>query len=195
MIGVGTLLLVEVAGSGPLDQSGLSRTCDAAGPQVVAGWRRYPRWVVEFAVLGPLEVRAAPTGDVPIRRGLPRTLLIALLLRPGQTVSSDALIDLLWSDADLPRNPANALQIQVSYLRKTLANAEPDGAGLLVTRAGGYALAVERDAVDAHRFEAITRAFTDLSTSGIDRGAARGPRRGGCRARAVAGHCVGGRRG
>ncbi len=118
--------------------------------------------VVEFAVLGPLEVRAAPTGDVPIRRGLPRTLLIALLLRPGQTVSSDALIDLLWSDADLPRNPANALQIQVSYLRKTLANAEPDGAGLLVTRAGGYALAVDRDAVDAHRFEAITRAFTDL---------------------------------
>src|SRR5688572_21205009 len=99
-MGVGTLLLVGVGGLWPLDQSALSRACDSApGPR-----RRVslPSLVVEFAVLGPLEVRAAPAGDVPIRRGLARTLLIALLLRPGQTMSSDALIDLLWTDADLP---------------------------------------------------------------------------------------------
>ena len=40
----------------------------------------------------------------------------------------------------LPRNPANALQIQVSYLRKTLGGAEPGGSTVLETRAGGYAL-------------------------------------------------------
>jgi predicted ATPase/DNA-binding SARP family transcriptional activator len=118
---------------------------------------------VEFAILGPLEVRA-PAGAVPIRRGLPRTLLIALVLRPGQTVSSDFLAELLWGDDDLPRNPANALQIQVSYLRKTLGNAEPDGAALLETRAGGYALAVDRDRVDAHRFESITKQLAPLDT-------------------------------
>jgi DNA-binding SARP family transcriptional activator len=71
---------------------------------------------VEFAVLGPLEVRAT-TGAVAIRRGLPRTLLIAMLLRPGQTVSSDQLVEVMWSGDELPRNPANALQIQVSFLR------------------------------------------------------------------------------
>ena len=111
---------------------------------------------MEFAVLGPLEVWAA-TGAVQIRRGLPRTLLIALLLRPGQAVSSDLLVDLLWGGDELPRNPANALQIQVSYLRKALANTQPDGASLLETRAGGYSLLVDRSTIDAHRFESTVK--------------------------------------
>jgi len=111
---------------------------------------------VEFAVLGPLEVWAA-TGAVQIRRGLPRTLLIALLLRPRQAVSSDLLVDLLWGGDELPRNPANALQIQVSYLRKALATTPPDGASLLETRAGGYSLLVDRSRIDAHRFESTVK--------------------------------------
>src|SRR5262245_60488125 len=111
--------------------------------------------LVEFGVLGPLEVRAA-AGAVPIRRGYPRTLLIALLLRPGQVVPSERLIDLLWCD-ELPRNPANALQIQVSYLRKCLGSAEPEGASLLATRGSGYALLVEPDRIDARRFEAAVQ--------------------------------------
>jgi predicted ATPase/DNA-binding SARP family transcriptional activator len=116
---------------------------------------------VEFAVLGPLEVRAAAEA-VQIRRGLPRTLLIALLLRPGQTVSSDLLVELLWGGDELPRNPANALQTQISYLRKALASAEPDGASLLETRAGGYSLIVDRSRVDAHRFETTVKHLAPL---------------------------------
>jgi predicted ATPase/DNA-binding SARP family transcriptional activator len=119
-----------------------------------------PSDAVEFAVLGPLEVRTA-AGAVSVRRGLPRTLLLALLLRPGQTVSSDFLMDVLWGD-DQPRNPANALQIQVSYLRKTLGNAEPDGAALLETRAGGYSLVVGRDRIDAHVFESTAKRFVPI---------------------------------
>jgi predicted ATPase/DNA-binding SARP family transcriptional activator len=119
---------------------------------------------VDFAVLGPLEVRAAAMGAVPIRRGLPRTLLIALLLRPAQTVSSDLLVELLWSEDDLPRNPANALQIQVSYLRKTLAGMEPDGAAPLETRAGGYALVIDRNSIDAQRFESAVKQFVPVDT-------------------------------
>ena len=87
---------------------------------------------MEFGILGPLEVRSG-SAVLSIRRGLPRTVLVALLLRRGHTVSSDFLVDLLWGDA-LPRNPANALQIQVSYLRKTLGGAE-NGKSLLETRA------------------------------------------------------------
>ena len=82
---------------------------------------QYPRWPVEFGILGPLDVRCG-SDVVPIRRGLPRTILVALVLRRGHTVPSDFLVDVLWGD-ELPRNPANALQIQVSYLRKTLGSA------------------------------------------------------------------------
>lgn len=116
---------------------------------------------MEFGILGPLEVTSGST-VVPIRRGLPRTILVALLLRRGHTVSSDFLVDLLWADS-LPRNPANALQIQVSYLRKTLGGAE-NGKALLETRSGGYALVAEPEQIDAQRFEAAVRAFPQLNS-------------------------------
>jgi predicted ATPase/DNA-binding SARP family transcriptional activator len=104
---------------------------------------------VEFGLLGPLEVRS---GDalVDIRRGLPRTILTMLLLRRGETVSTDLLADTLWGDAQ-PINPANALQTQISYLRKSLAIHATTR--LILTRPGGYALDVERGAIDACRFE------------------------------------------
>ena len=75
---------------------------------------------MEFGVLGPLRVQE-DGGEVAIRRGIPRTLLIALLLRARETVDASSLVELLWGD-DQPRNPANALQIQISYLRKTLSS-------------------------------------------------------------------------
>jgi predicted ATPase/DNA-binding SARP family transcriptional activator len=112
---------------------------------------------VEFRILGPLEVHAGEdVGACPvdIRRGIPRTLLTALLLRPGETVSASSLVDVLWGD-DLPRNPSNALQIQISYLRKQLgrlASTQP-----IVTRPGGYALDVRGEQIDAHRFERVVR--------------------------------------
>ncbi|HEX4980744.1 MAG TPA: BTAD domain-containing putative transcriptional regulator [Ilumatobacteraceae bacterium] len=115
---------------------------------------------MEFGILGPLEVRCG-SDAVPIRRGLPRTILVVLLLRRGHTVPSDFLVDVLWGD-ELPRNPANALQIQVSYLRKTLGGADASGSAILETRAGGYALVADPEQIDAHRFELASRAFTPL---------------------------------
>lgn len=111
---------------------------------------------MEFGVLGPLEVRT-PEAAIEIRRGLPRTILTYLATRPGETVTTDALMDTLWGD-DQPVNPANALQTQVSYLRKRLAthtSTQP-----IVTRPGGYSLDVAREAVDAHRFEQAVRSVS-----------------------------------
>jgi predicted ATPase/DNA-binding SARP family transcriptional activator len=107
---------------------------------------------VEFGVLGPLQVRC---GDaiLDLRRG-PRTALIYLLLHAGDTVRSDVLIDALWAD-DQPANPANALQTQISYLRRQLAMHSPTQP--IVTRPGGYAIEVDRDAVDAHRFGRVVQ--------------------------------------
>ena len=73
---------------------------------------------MEFAVLGPLEVRRDAT-VLPLRRGRPRTALSSLLLHTGHAVAADVLIDSLWSD-DLPANAPDALQVVISYLRKTL---------------------------------------------------------------------------
>ncbi len=104
---------------------------------------------VEFGLLGPLEVRSGES-LIEIRRGLPRTILTCLLLRRGETVTSSLLAELLWGE-DQPANPANALQTQISYLRKRLASGLPSR--LIVTRPGGYTIDVEREAIDAHRFE------------------------------------------
>ena len=71
----------------------------------------------------------------------------------GHTVAADVLIDQLWSD-DLPANASNALQVVVSYLRKTLDLAAEGAAPALRTVAGGYLLDVPPDAIDAVRFEA-----------------------------------------
>ena len=111
---------------------------------------------VRFGILGPLTVEDRDTA-VEIRRGIPRTLLIALLLRAGETVSASALMELLWGD-EQPRNPANALQIQVSYLRRTLGRVGEEGAAQrILTRAGGYAIELGPDELDMHEFDRLVR--------------------------------------
>src|ERR1700689_1843478 len=76
---------------------------------------------VQFAMLGPLEVRSGPdpaNGDVVEVGGARlRALLIMLALQPGRLVTSGQLIDGLWAD-DSPAGAANALQALVSRLRR-----------------------------------------------------------------------------
>jgi predicted ATPase/DNA-binding SARP family transcriptional activator len=110
---------------------------------------------MEFGILGSLQVRAGGT-TIDIRPGHPRTLLIALLLRVGETVTSDALTELLWGAAQ-PQHPSNALQVHVSYLRKALSSAEEGAPQLIETRPGGYSLTVSPDQIDVHRFESLVR--------------------------------------
>lgn len=108
---------------------------------------------MEFGVLGPLRVHTGE-GDVEIRRGISRTLLIALVLHAREAVSAGFLMEVLWGD-DQPRNPANALQIQISYLRKTLSSGSAAPGQPIITRPGGYTLEIEPDAIDAVRFERL----------------------------------------
>ncbi|MGZ8694644.1 MAG: BTAD domain-containing putative transcriptional regulator [Gaiellaceae bacterium] len=102
---------------------------------------------MEFRILGPLEAvdggRLLPLGGA--RR---RTLLVLLLTRANEVVSSDRLIDELWG-AQPPHGAANALQNHVSQLRKVLP---PD---TIRTREPGYLIHVERDQLDLLRFEAL----------------------------------------
>jgi predicted ATPase/DNA-binding SARP family transcriptional activator len=114
--------------------------------------RRYDAQV-QFGVLGPLRIHDGEA-DVEIRRGISRTLLIALLLHAREAVTAGFLMEVLWGN-EQPRNPANALQIQISYLRKTLSTGSAAAGQPIVTRPGGYTLEIEPDVIDAVRFERL----------------------------------------
>lgn len=100
---------------------------------------------MEIGILGPLEVTEAGHA-VAVSGAKRRALLTLLTINVKNVVTSDALVDEVWGD-DPPREVANALQTQISQLRKLLP------AGALVARAPGYVLDVDPDVVDAVRFE------------------------------------------
>jgi DNA-binding SARP family transcriptional activator len=105
--------------------------------------------VVEVQLLGPLEVRIDEK-LVELRRPKQRALLALLALRAGEVVSTDRLVDELWGEAP-PKSAVGSLQNLVSELRKAL------GPEVLLTRSPGYVLAVDRELVDAYRFERLVQ--------------------------------------
>jgi DNA-binding SARP family transcriptional activator len=102
---------------------------------------------MDFRILGPLEVSdgGRPVPVTPLKQ---RALLAALLLRPGQVVSIDRLLDDLWGEAPPPSAKAS-LQNAVSRLRRHV------GPELLVTRPPGYVLDVAPERIDVRRFERL----------------------------------------
>ncbi|NUR88439.1 MAG: AfsR/SARP family transcriptional regulator, partial [Nonomuraea sp.] len=106
---------------------------------------------MRFGVLGPLAVWT-DAGELVTIPGLKvRALLVDLLVHEGHPVSVDRLVEDLWG-AEPPGNPAGALQVRVSQLRKALEDAEPGGKNLVVSRAPGYLLRADPGALDAVRF-------------------------------------------
>lgn len=97
-------------------------------------------------MLGPLEL-VVDGSAVPLTAAKHRLLLAALLIRVPDAVPSDALVEALWNGRP-PASARKALQVYASQLRALLP------AGLRIeTRGSGYALVLERAAVDARRFE------------------------------------------
>lgn len=114
---------------------------------------------MEFRILGPLEVWAGG-GEVPLGGPKPRALLTVLLLHPNEVVPTDRLIDDLWGERS-PEDAAAALRVNVSRLRKALSQ------DVLATRAPGYALRVEPDELDLHRFERLVDEGRSLLARGL----------------------------
>lgn len=104
---------------------------------------------MQFRVLGPLEVVDDDGLEITVSGAKERTILAALLIDPGEVVSSDRLIDILWGE-ELPSNPVNALQARVSALRKSLGRQD-----VIITQPPGYRLAIGPDDVDAAQFARI----------------------------------------
>jgi DNA-binding SARP family transcriptional activator len=148
-------------------QADLWRDCRGAEAGAIPGisvstvrwpWRRPYGGVMEVRLFGELE---ALTGGVPVpvRGAKQRTLLALLALQRGQPVSAGRLIDLLW-DSGQAANPANALQTQISQLRRTL------GPAAILTTEAGYALAVGPGEVDVVRFEQLVATGRRLAADG-----------------------------
>ncbi len=103
--------------------------------------------MLEFRLLGPLEV-VGDDGPLPLGGMRQRALLAALLLRAGQVVPTERLVDDLWGE-EAPRTATTSLQNGVSALRKLL------GPDVLETRSPGYVLRVNGGQIDSARFEQL----------------------------------------
>lgn len=103
---------------------------------------------VFFGILGEVEVRQ--DDGTPVALGGPkvRTLLALLLADAPRVVYTDRLIDGLYGD-EPPEGAANALQAQVSRLRRSL------NADVVERTPVGYRLVIDPQDIDAHRFESL----------------------------------------
>jgi DNA-binding SARP family transcriptional activator len=108
--------------------------------------------VIEFRVLGPLEVvndaRVLPLGGLK-QRGV----LALLLLERNRVVPRDRIVDALWGESP-PTSAANSVQVYVSKLRRLL-DEDASNESALVTAPPGYLLRVAPGTVDADEFERL----------------------------------------
>src|SRR5262249_46676342 len=103
---------------------------------------------MEIRVLGPIDV-IGEEGSARLAASMHRRLLAALVIDVGETCSRDVLIDVLWGESP-PASASKLLQVYVSQLRKLLP-----APGCIHTRAGGYALELDRESLDGIRFERL----------------------------------------
>jgi DNA-binding SARP family transcriptional activator len=102
---------------------------------------------VSVSLLGPLEMERAGR-PVALGGRAQRALLARLVLDANRTVAVDRLVEDLWGEA-APATSSKMVQIYVSKLRKELPG------DMLVTRAPGYALEIDPEALDLVRFERL----------------------------------------
>ncbi len=110
---------------------------------------------VSVDVLGP--VRATVTGSsAPLGGPRQRSVLTRLVVAGGHVVSTDRIVDDLWSGEPPPKALAS-LQVHVSHLRRALepGRARREQPTVLVSAAPGYRLQLPRTAVDAWRFDEL----------------------------------------
>jgi DNA-binding SARP family transcriptional activator len=120
------------------------------GGSGTTGWQT----IVEFRVLGPLEVQA-DGHRIQLGGRKQRALLAVLLLNANEVVSRDRLIDALWGERP-PPTASHTLDAYVSRLRRALAgDGDGDGGARLVTLAPGYVLRLAPDQLDLARFERL----------------------------------------
>ncbi|MEU1749057.1 AfsR/SARP family transcriptional regulator [Micromonospora arida] len=104
---------------------------------------------VDLHVLGPV---TATNNGAEVLLGPPqqRTVLAALMLRPGRVVAVDELVDAVWGEHS-PATARKAIQVYVSRLRRALPWLD------LRSFSPGYRLDIDPEQIDLHRFRVLVR--------------------------------------
>ena len=122
-----------------------------------------------FRILGPIQVEHA-AAPVPVTARRERVLLTMLLLRVGQRVPTQRLVDAVWADRP-PGSARSQIQGSIHRLRRRLAAAgmaEP-----VVTESGGYRLRADPQCVDLWQFRRLAGAARTAAAGGWPAEAAR----------------------
>jgi DNA-binding SARP family transcriptional activator len=106
--------------------------------------------VVDIRVLGRIEARTDDGAEISVGRERIRAVLGLLVLGSPDMVTTDEIVDALWSESDVAK-PESALQMSISRLRTAL------GDDVIETQAGGYRLTVDDASIDLGRFRGLVR--------------------------------------
>ncbi|MFH9138863.1 AfsR/SARP family transcriptional regulator [Streptomyces sp. NPDC017524] len=123
---------------------------------------------MDFRILGPLEILDGQRNVVPTAPK-PRQVIALLLMRRNTLVQTSELIDELWESAP-PASAMTTLQTYIYKIRKILTARDSDE--ILLTRPGGYTLAIPDASTDLHRFEVEAEEGKTLLKKGDPAGAA-----------------------
>jgi tetratricopeptide (TPR) repeat protein/DNA-binding SARP family transcriptional activator len=118
---------------------------------------------MEFRTLGPIELWSAGRRE-DLGPARAQCILAILLLTPRTIVPVESLIDRLW-DTQPPPKARESLSVYIARLRASLRQAVGDRVQL-VSRARGYALEVDPEAIDVHQFRRLRRQADALAASG-----------------------------
>jgi len=102
-----------------------------------------------FKILGPLEV-TGDDGQVALGGPKQRALVALLLLHADETLSTDRIVDELWSGKP-PKTATTSLWNLITQVRKVLP------ADTLVTKPSGYSLQIGDNELDLRSFEELVR--------------------------------------
>jgi DNA-binding SARP family transcriptional activator len=118
-----------------------------------------------FRLLGPVEAICAGR---PVRIGgpKPRSIVAALLVRRGQPVDVDQLIDTLWGERP-PKSARSVLHTYLSTLRRAFADAGVQD--VVGSQGGNYWIEPTGGWVDLHDFEDAVAGVIDRSERGLYR--------------------------
>lgn len=103
-------------------------------------------------MLGPLQIQVAAV-DAVVNGDRKHRLLARLALTPSRDVSVDSLISAMWGD-HAPRTAKQSVHVHISHIREKLRPLEADQL-ITTTASGAYRLGIDRDDIDASRFESL----------------------------------------
>ncbi|MFE2096601.1 MULTISPECIES: AfsR/SARP family transcriptional regulator [unclassified Streptomyces] len=110
---------------------------------------------MHFDILGPLKVTTDQRDYTP-SAAKTRQVLALLLLRSGQTLSLDSIVEELWGE-NPPRSAVTTSQTYIYQLRKAFAGqswGDSDGQ-VISTVSPGYVLRTEGSRIDVREFERL----------------------------------------